>query len=99
MKVNPVAGYMFDSQFPAIEVFSQTDSLDSEGSRLLSQGFDYLELTEFELHFGYAYPEGDFFRGQTVCMAFNGNTDDFIEERWDNASCATEYNIDEDDMS
>jgi hypothetical protein len=32
-------------------------------------------------------------------MAFNGNSDDFIEERWHKEACATEYNIDEDDMS
>lgn len=43
MKVDPVSGYMFDSQFPAHEVFSQTDSIDDLGQRLLSeQGFDFL---------------------------------------------------------
>ena len=62
MQVNPVAGYIFDSQEPAIGVYSQTDSIDSEGQRLLSDGFKYLELNEFELAFGYNYPEEQFLR-------------------------------------
>ena len=100
MKVDPVSGYMFDSQFPAHEVFSQTDSIDDQGMRLLSeQGFGFLNTNEFELHFGYAFPEGDFFRNQTICMSFNGNAASFVEERWEKEQCQTKYNIVEEDMT
>ena len=68
-------------------MFSQTDSVDSEGNRLLSDGFNYLELNEFELAFDYDYPEGEFLRNQTVCMSFNGNSANFINDRWMKESC------------
>ena len=58
-----------------------------------------MRTNEFELHFGYAFPESDFFRNQTICMSFDGNQESFVDERWQKEACQTKYNIVEEDMA
>ncbi len=73
------------------------DSLDNTGYRILSQenGFQYLELSPFEITFQYEYDEDYFYRNQTVCMSYNGNLEDLNGQIWETRGCDTIYNEDE----
>ena len=80
MKTNPVSGYRYEAQYyREDQTYTQLDSLDDKGNRLLSSpsGFNYLDLTPYEVAFKYDYPEDKFYRNQTYCLQFDGNKPNF----------------------